>query len=453
MNHEGGCETLQTVKTIGPATAFLSARRKSSALVCVSLLLALCRPGVGATDFSEQARRMKATLVEKVMPYWHDTARDSVNGGYVLADDLKGRGSATQKQVVTQSRMVWTFSLVHRKGLVGDGSRNYLRAASSGYRFLTEHFLDREHGGYFWKTDLTGQPINDCKFLYGESFVVYALVEYHRASGNPEPLRRAMDLYRVIQARMHDPAHGGWIEHTTRDWQPLRPNDPRNEVEVVGYKSANAHLHWMEALSELYSVTGDPGVKKSLREALRLNATHFYPIEPGKSAFHRQPDWSPVTDPQSAGLSYGHNVEFAWLMIRAEEVLRRRPSWKHFDAILDHSLTYGYDHQLGGLYNRGLDDLPASQTDKVWWVQAELLAALTDGLRHRANQEYADALAPLLSFITTHQADPADGIWFDTVAADGSRKRTAKAHNWKACYHDVRAMVKFIEAFLPAAGK
>jgi len=436
-------------------TACLAVRRFPPIAVCAgfaAVALGLTAPATApAADFPPQARALQTMLVEKVMPYWYDTTLDTANGGYLLADDRKGRGVATEKQIVTQCRMVWTFSLVHRKGLVGDRSRNYLRAAESGYRFLMDHFHDPENGGYFWKTDLAGKPVHDCKFLYGESFVVYALVEYHRASGDPEVLRQALDLYRTLQAKLHDPQHGGWLEHATRDWQPLPPNDPRNEVEVVGLRSANAHLHWMEALAELYAATGDLEVKESLKEALRINASWFYPKDAGKAAFHRQPDWSPVTDPKSAGLSYGHNVEFAWLMMRAEEVLGGRPSWKHFDAILAHALKYGYDYERGGLYNRGEDDQPATQTDKVWWVQAEMLAALTDGLKHRENVVYAEALDRLLRFIWTYQTDPADGIWFDTVAFDGKPKSTAKAHNWKANYHDVRAMVKFIEAFAPAS--
>jgi mannose/cellobiose epimerase-like protein (N-acyl-D-glucosamine 2-epimerase family) len=40
-----------------------------------------------------------------------------------------------------------------------------------------------------------------------------------------------------------------------------------------------------------------------------------------------------------------------------------------------------------------------------------------------------------------------DGIWVDSVMADGQPRNTSKAHNWKANYHDVRALVKFVEAF------
>jgi len=417
----------------------------------LAIFLSGIAPANSATDFSESARALKAQLSGQVMPYWFDTAQDKEHGGYLLADDLKGRGVAKEKQLVSQARMVWGFSHAHRKGF-SDGRRNYLKAAEQGRRFLLEHFLDRENQGYFWTTDLSGKVLNDRKVLYGEAFVIYAFVEYYRASGDREALRQALDLYQALQRHAHDARHTGWFEHFTRDWKPIMSPDAPVEVEVGGLKSANAHLHWMEALTELYEATRDLAVKQSLEEALQINATWFYPRDAGKSCFHRQPDWAPVTDPKSAGLSYGHNVEFAWLMIRAEEVLGRIPSWDQFEAHVQHALKYGYDHERGGLYSRGLDDQPATQTDKVWWVQAEMLAALTVEMGHRPDAACAGALEKLLRFISKYQADPADGIWLDTVDAAGQPKATGKAHNWKANYHDVRAMVKFIEAF-PAAGK
>ncbi len=398
-------------------------------------------------SLGDSARQWREDLSSKIMPYWLRTL-DQDQGGYLLAEDSRGPRQASEKQLVSQSRMIWTFSRVHRLGL-SDTSHDYLKAAAHGCDFLNRCLFDSQNGGYFWKTDLAGRPVNDCKFLYGQSFVVYALVEYFRASGEQRALNAALDLYHTIQSHLHDPKNGGWIEHAQRDWQPLAAGDRRNEVEVVGYKSANAHLHWMEALTELYDVTRDPEVKKSLQEVLRINRKYFYPLKAGDSAFHRQLNWKPVKDPASAGLSYGHNVEFGWLMIRAQQVLGHKPSWSHFYAHLEHALKYGFDHQRGGLYSRGLDNQPATDTAKVWWVQAEMLAALTDSLAHRPNPDHEFALRQLVHFIRTSQADPHDGVWLDTVAADGEPTRTSKAHAWKANYHDVRAIVKFTEVFAP----
>ncbi|MFA6564793.1 MAG: AGE family epimerase/isomerase [Verrucomicrobiia bacterium] len=400
-----------------------------------------------AAPLNDRAREFKAQLVEKILPHWFDTAQDTANGGYLLSDDLvKGRSTPKEKAIVTQARMIWTFSLAHRKGF-SDARRDYLKAAAQGYRFIIEHFLDKEHGGYFWKTDLAGKPVKQHKFVYGQAFVIYALVEYHRASGDKEPLRHAMELYRTLQKRAYDPKSGGWMEHFTRDWTPLALRDPAGEVEVAGLKSANTHLHLMEALTELYEVTRDKDVRKSLEESLRLNMEYFYPLDASKSCFHRNPDWSAVTDPRSAGLSYGHNVEFAWLMIRAEEAMGRKPSWKQFYAHLDHALKVGYDRERGGLYHRGIGNEAPFDTTKVWWVQAEMIAAFTDALRHKRDAAYEAALVKTLEFVARYMTDPKDGIWVDSVLADGQPKNTSKAHNWKANYHDVRALVKFVEAF------
>lgn len=408
------------------------------------ILVAFGAPSLMAKDQAAYARQFKAQLAQKILPYWHDTAVDRSRGGFVLSDTPGGKQAATEKQLVSQARMIWGFSHAHLKRL-GDGKRDYLADAKQGYDFLLRNFLDRDYGGYFWTTDLEGKPLNTRKILYGEAFVIYGLVEYYRASRDDAALRHALELYQAIQKHAHDSEHGGWIEHFERDWTPMLKPGPEAIVEVGGYKSANTHLHLMEAFAELYQVTRDPAVRRSLTESLDLNQKYFYPKNAGESCFHRQLNWQPVTDPSSAGLSYGHNVEFAWLMIRAETVLARNPSWGHFYAHLDHALKYGYDHRRGGLYSRGVNDQPANDTDKIWWVQSELLAALSDALKHRENDAYSKALDSLLAFIVKYQADPADGVWYDTVTADGRPKSRAKAHNWKANYHDVRALVKFIE--------
>ena len=413
----------------------------------LTIILAGWAVAAQADARSLAASKFRTQLETRVLPYWYDTALDKTNGGYLLSDNAdKSAPPATVKQLVSQARMVWGFSHAWNKGY-RDPQRDYLAAAQSGYDFLIKHFLDKKNGGYYWETDLRGKPVNERKILYGESFVIYALVEYHRACGQYTPLRQAMELYEVIQKRAHDAKNGGWIEHFEKDWKPILTDDPGVQVEVGGLKSANTHLHLMEALSELYQTTGDEKVGQSLREALHINTTYFYPLDPGKSCFHKQQDWKAATGGRSDGLSYGHNVEFAWLMIRAQQVLREDFSWDQFNAHLEHALKYGYDQKRGGLYSRGTGDKPATDRDKIWWVQAEMLAALTDALTHDSNRAYSKALKQEIDFILQYQVEPKTGIWYDTVTEDGKPKNPTLAHNWKANYHDVRGMIKFIGAF------
>lgn len=409
------------------------------------LALAGCPCLAQTPSLADRAAQFHTLLATRVLPYWYDTAVDWTNGGYILADELKGRMPATEKQIVTQARAVWGFSLAHLKGY-STAQRHYLKAAENGYRFLATKLRDPQNGGYFWATDLQGKVIDDRKQVYGQSFVMYALAEYYTASGDKEALRDAMELYHCLQKNAHDVRHRGWFEHFTRDWQLVDKPGGRVWVEKPGCKSANTHLHLMEAFTDLYQASRDAEVRASLAEALDLNRRYFYPLDASKAAYHCRPDWQPVLEADSAGLSYGHNVEFAWLMVRAQQALKEKPDWQHFAAHVDHALAHGYDWTHGGLYYRGVGNEPATVTDKVWWAEAELIAALTVALQHEPNPRYRDALDKQIDFLARFQTAP-DGIWVDNVTAEGKPKGPRKAHSWKANYHDVRAMQMLVDAF------
>ncbi len=423
---------------------------------------------------SEIAKEMKIYLREKVLPYWYDTTVDLRNGGYVLSDKLDSSPNAgnpwlrrllsslsstfhihahkaREKQLVSQSRLILVFSLAHRLGY-SDAKRNYLKAAEVGYLFLIEYMLDKKYGGFFWKTDLRGRAVDLCKSLYGQAFALYALVEYHRASGLSAPLAQAVALYEKVQEMFYDKINSGWIEHGEADFRPLRLNNksllyPRSMPDMLGFKSGNAHLHWMESLAELYDVTANASVRSLLMEALHINKTYFFPVDASKYCEYRRADWGEVKGNRHEGICYGHNVEFAWLMIHAQEVLQIPPDWDHFFSILDHALKYGFDHKRGGFYFKGFDEQPASKTEKIWWVQAEGLAALADALRHEAAAEYRRALALLLNWIFRHQILSDDGIWISSTDEEGNPLNLTKAGHWKAAYHEVRAITKFIHVF------
>jgi len=348
------------------------------------------------------------------------------------------------KQLVTQARLVWVFAHAHRVGF--DHGTTYLDAAEQGRRFLLEHFHDPERGGYRWMTDRTGRVVNDVKLLYGQAFVIYAFVELARASGQRAPLDDALALFRVVERELHDDTDGGWREQAADDWSALPADDARVDVPFHGRKSANAVVHWLEATTELYADTGDEEVRRSLAEALDITRTHMFPSDPARAREPFLVDWTP--DPASEHLlSYGHNVEFAWLMLRAQDVLDLDRDWERFHTYLRHTLRFGFDAQRGAAYTWGVGDQPATRRHKVWWVQCELIVALTVALQESYDERTAQALAQTLTFVERFMTDRRDGILLDSVHEDGRRKWPRKSGNWKAGYHDVRAAVKLAQAF------
>ena len=429
----------------------------------------------GRQEKTEIAKELAVYLRDKFMPYWYDTTVDTVNGGYLLADSFypfrgtgipwrfrlrmllsayseKGNAKAEEKQLVSQCRLLLVFSLIHRLGYSG-GGRNYLQAAEAGYRFIIESMHDRQYGGFYWSTDLEGKVLNPARSLYGQAFAIYALVEYHRASGLSGPLDQAFALYQKVQEKFHDDINSGWIEHGDQAFRPLNASSSQSLQGIgsmhgpIASKSSNAHLHWMEALTELYDVTGDASVRTSLTETLHVNKTFFFPANPSESCDYRAVDWSEVGNNHHDGISYGHIIEFAYLMIQAQKVLRVAPDWNHFDSILTYALEHGFDHKRGGFYSRGFDGQPASDKTKIWWVQAEGIAALTEAIDHTSNACYERALDLLLNWIFKYQILSDDGIWIARTTEKGRPTDLTKAGSWKAAYHEVRAITKFIHAF------
>jgi mannobiose 2-epimerase len=404
------------------------------------------------------ATRSRRRLRDRTLPYWLAVSRDDIHGGYLLRHDvprkwwrragrrvLKGPlpPHPDDKQLVDQARLLWVFSHGHRKGF--DKGHRCLRAASRGYRFLRESFLDDVHGGYVWLTDRTGRPVNPVKHLYGQAFVIFGFVEYARASGDDAALHEAISLHRTVEEQLRDPIHGGWREHGDGDWSAPAPDDPRIEVPSAGLKSANAAVHWMEALTELYRDTADDQVRGSLTEVLDLARRYWFPPDPARSREYRNPDWTLVD--RDTPVSYGHNVEFAWLMIRAQRALGMQPSWDQLSAYLDHTLHNAFDDARGGVLASDRSDGIDRSGDKVWWVQYEMVAALAEALAEHGDERYARALAQMLTFIERHVVDRRDGVAFESVHQDGRRASRRKAGHWKAGYHEVRATVKVVDSF------
>jgi mannobiose 2-epimerase len=367
---------------------------------------------------------------------------------------IKDRDQRSQNEslrgLVSQARLIWVFSHAHILGY-STPLRDYQKAAAHGYSYLIKTMLDRQCGGFYWRADIDRGVIEPLKTLYGQSMAIYALVEYHRASSLSEPLEYALSIYNTVHQKLYDADYGGWIEHSEQDFTPLTCTGNRlpGVPDVVGFKSGDAHLHWMEALTELYSETKDASVRDSLTEAIELLCTRFYPPNISASCEYRQRDWQAVADDAFSGVSHGHMIEFAWLLLHAQQALGIHRNWDHFESLLRHSLQYGFDHQRGGFYFRGKAHEPAYDTTKFWWVQAEGLSALTDAVAHFDSDEYNEPLAKLVDWILNYQIRSEDGVWIVSTDAEARPQNIKKAGEWKAAYHEVRAITKFVQTFAP----
>jgi mannobiose 2-epimerase len=157
-------------------------------------------------------------------------------------------------------------------------------------------------------------------------------------------------------------------------------------------------------------------------------------------------DWRPIPDHDS----YGHDVETAYLMLEAEDVLGvpHDARTEHMAKMLvDHALAFGWDEKRGGFYREGTTFGKPEEKSKDWWVEMEGLNALL--LMHATyggrTDAYFKAFQKQLDFIEKYQRDSQFHGFYGTVSEEGKPLSTDKGQIWKAAYHDGRALLNVSE--------
>jgi cellobiose epimerase len=387
-----------------------------------------------------QAERCRKILRESVIDFYLPAAVDQKHGGY-LESLRDGRFAPTGEKFLTlQARQLWFFSTLAIEGYEREKA---LTAARTGYEFLQSRMFDTVHGGYFSKVTDDGAPRDTRKHAYLNSFALYGLTAYSRATGDQAALEAARRLFRVLDEKAHDSRNGGYTEFFHRDWTPVTNRTESGYVGAIGQKTYNTHLHLLEAFAELYRAWPDETLARRLEELITINTStvRFPRADSNVDAFW--PDWQVVDEPRNLRASYGHDVECAWLVLDAVRALGQPTvlyrNWA--DALCRSSIEYGYDSTNGGFYSGGPLGKPADDTKKIWWVQSEALVGMLEMFQLTGRREYYELFSQTLDFTEKHQVSR-EGSWWATRAADGSalsdRQRTGP---WQAGYHSGRAMI------------
>lgn len=408
-----------------------------------ALLLAAAAAAAQTPKPAEFAPKLERMLMENILKFWYPETLDREHGGYRLNHDDRGvwKGDAP-KALVTQARMVWFFARMARAGYGDRGEM--LKAADHGYRFLMERMRDPRHGGFYWRVDAAGmKPLAPKKHLYGQAFALYALSEFAMASGRPDVREQAVRLFELLDQKAHDRRHGGYLEFFNEDWT-LPPPEERGYMGVGSdIKLMNTHLHLMEAMTSFYRATGLPLARERLIELITIEGSAVVRRQWGACSDRHRRDWTAVLDGPGSRASYGHDLENIWLL---EDALRAaglpvEPWLEFFRQNFDYSMRFGWDPRDGGFWDWGPLGKPAESRLKVWWVQAEALVSALTMYRLTGAAEYWNVFAKTWDFIERRMADRQSGEWWPQV--DEKLKPSGnKAHEWKAAYHNGRAMIE-----------
>lgn len=373
-----------------------------------------------------------------ILAYWMNHTPDKEYGGfYGKIDNNNQVDSHAPKGVVLNARILWTFSEAYRT----TGNEAYLATANRAYDYLVTHFSDKEYGGFYWSVSYNGTPLDTKKQVYAQAFVVYSLSAWYQCWPDEAVKQQAIDLYKVIVQHSYDTVYGGYIEALTGDWQPLA--DLRlSEKDANEKKSMNTHLHVLEAFTTLYRIWKDETLKQHIEKLIAIFLEHIT-----GSNYHLLLFFNDEWESKSEIVSYGHDIEAAWLIQEAAEVIENVPlleEVKSWSVHITNAAAEGLDVD-GGLWYEYDGATGHWMREKHWWPQAEAMVGFMNAWQLTRKAEYLDKSLRAWDFTQKHLLDKKGGEWFWGVTQDYLiMPGEDKAGFWKCPYHNGRACIEII---------
>lgn len=424
-------------------------------LVILLAVLFLSSSGMAKASDKEVAEQLKKEIVkdlkDNILAFWVKYSPDPAGGFYGTITPEAVPVPEANKGGILNARLVWTFSTAYRE--LGD--ETYKQLADRGARYFIDHFIDKEYGGVYWDLKADGTPANMQKQSYVNAFGIYGLSEHFRATGNIESLQAAISIYDVMIKHVYDPVNGGFIENFSREW--VMPENIRSP------KGMNNNLHVLEALTNLYRVWRDPGLREMLKRQIDVESHKVLDQTTWHENLYLSMDWVN----QMHIDSYGHDIEFSWLLAEAAEVLgdeeiiadTRRIAVKMAEVNLkegtsekgyvkgekfwDGRPSFGPPPQAQG-QGRGqrqgqAQTPPVFQERLEWWPQAEGVVGYVNAWQISGDKKYLDAAVNVWSWIKNHVIDYEYGEWYGNVTPEGEPIKTSeKASMWRCPYHNSR---------------
>ena len=374
-----------------------------------------------------------------ILNYWSENAVDEKNGGFLGQIDFEEtKHPDAEKGAVLHARILWTFAAAFKK----TKDQKHYSLAERTFHYIRSNFYDKEYGGIFWSLHSDGTPKDTKNQIYALAFVIYGLTEFYGVSQNEEALELAKSLYGKIEKHSFDNENKGYFEAFNQDWTPIE--DLRlSEKDANEKKTMNTHLHIAEAYANLYKVWKNEALKSTIAQLLETIETHFINPENWHLKLFFDENWIEKPDV----ISYGHDIEAAWLLLWCAEVIEDETLIKNYSkyAVEMARVTKDGLDTDGGLWYEFDPEKREMIAEKHWWPQAELWIGMINAWQISGDEAYFKIFESNWNFVKKNLIDTENGEWIWGINADYSKIEKDKAGFWKCPYHNSRACLEVIE--------
>lgn len=376
--------------------------------------------------------------LHSILDFWQKNTIDKEHGGFHgKLNNENAISPDAPKGSVLNSRILWSFSAAFNL----TQNKDYLDIAERAFKYLRDFFIDKDFGGVYWSVDYKGAPLDTKKQIYSIAFAVYGLSEFYIASKNEEAKDLAMELYFTILKYSYDKINGGYIEALTREWKEI--SDLRlSKKDANEKKSVNTHLHVLEGFANLYRIWTDEKLNERITELIFIFLNHIIDPETHHLVLFFDEKWNK----RSWIISYGHDIEAAWLIEEAAAIIKNKALLKQVkeqSVLLADASAEGLDSDGGLWYEYDIEKKDLIK-EKHWWPQAESMVGFFNAWQITGDEKYLQQSYSAWNFIQQHIIDKKNGEWFWGIKKDYSVMDEDKVGIWKCPYHNSRACMELI---------
>ena len=304
------------------------------------------------------------------------------------------------------------------------------------------HFIDNQYSGAYRSVNSKGEPSDTRKQTYTQSFFIYGLSEYYRATGDKLTLKAAKEIFEAFEKYALDKESNGYFEVFSRDWQRTRDR-LIGERTIHDEKTMNTHLHIMEAYANLYRAWPDKRMADRLKNLVEIFSDKIVDKKTGHLICFLDKNWNSTSTLDS----YGHDIEASWLLYEAANLIGDSgllARVKETCLKIANAATEGVQPD-GSMIDEKNYDTGSLRTGRSWWPQAETIVGYMNAFEMTGDEKYLNFSLNCWGYTKQHFVDTKNGGWFSSVSAEGVVGRGDKAGFWTCPYHNGRMCLEIIE--------
>lgn len=351
-------------------------------------------------------------LFDAALPLWWSHGADHAGGGFHEKLGMNGEPAGHPVRVRVQARQLFVYARAGALGWTGP------------WREAMRHALDfmlarhQRPDGFFRSTlDTADQRID----LYDQAFVLFALAHAWQAEGRPPTL---LEIARRLMAQVdaHFSLEGGGYRAA---YDAARPG-AQESVE----RKSNPLMHLLEALLAWVSIGAGSGADAAFRShasaLCRLATNRLIDPETGTLAEDYAPGWVPLGHGTTRVNEPGHQFEWAWLLLQAQELLGHdMPSaGRHAQRLESAGRLHGIDAARGvAIFSVDGAGHPLDRRARLWAQTERLRTSMLFAQRRTgsaadiaaAESAAVQAFGTLQKFLAT----PRPGLWHEWMDEHG----------------------------------